>query len=195
MVRKMTETIKMWVGIIGIVIIVGCVVFWLTLAVVDPPPSPAEGFVIPTLAPSAGSILPERLSMLSAAPPDCAGYPTGITSQDFKVLPGADTSLVVDSSVHPWTVSPGGTTEMRVLVTNANAVPVQSATVRLESGGGIFSSSGMMAVTGTTDENGVFTTYWQAPDPATRGYQISITATKPGYSKATSILILHMLNT
>ena len=103
-----------------------------------------------------------------------------------------NTNLVVSGSANPWTIPTGGTTEIRVLVTNTENIPIEFANIRLGAGGGVFTSSGMVTVVGTTDRNGMFMTYWQAPSPAAPRYVLSVTATKTGFSKAEDLIYINI---
>jgi hypothetical protein len=94
--------------------------------------------------------------------------------------PSTGEPVRIECTANPQAIPSGGQAGIRVFVFNEQNIPISGAIVLIESGGGWFSSNGTTSVTGQTDSGGVFTTKWKAPNPALKGYILSVTATRTG---------------
>ncbi len=93
--------------------------------------------------------------------------------------------IQVRCTASPHSISAGEQVGIRVLAFTEQNSPVGGASVRIEAGGGWFSSSGTTTEIGKTDSGGVFMTQWRAPKPAARGYGMSATVNKNGFAEGT----------
>ncbi len=91
--------------------------------------------------------------------------------------------IQVRCTASPHSIPAGGQVEIRVLAFTEQSSPVSGATVRIESGGGWFSSSGTTTEVGQTGSGGAFMTQWRSPQPAAKGYGMSVTVTKNGFTE------------
>jgi len=91
--------------------------------------------------------------------------------------------LIINVIADPATISPGGTTVIRMEALSAAATPVKNVTVQIEVEVGIFSDTNDLKITGTTDSNGLFTAEWQCPPgvPFPSEYYFMIKASKAGF--------------
>lgn len=89
----------------------------------------------------------------------------------------------VRCTANPHSIQAGGQVEIRVLAFTEQNSPVANAHVRIESGGGWFSTSGTTAEVGQTDADGVFMTRWRSPEPAAAAYVIAAIVTKDGFTE------------
>ena len=94
--------------------------------------------------------------------------------------------IKVTCSANPHVLSPGSSTELVIQVISAQNTPVSDANVRIETGGGVFLSSGSCTVVGRTDYSGSFRTLWRSPSPASPGYVMGVYVSKPGFVEGQS---------
>ncbi len=98
-------------------------------------------------------------------------------------IPVQSGQIQVRCTSSPHSIPAGGKVEIRILAFTEQNSPVSGASVRIEAGGGWFSSSGTTAEIGQTDSGGVFMTRWRAPKPAARGYGMGATVNKNGFTE------------
>ncbi len=101
--------------------------------------------------------------------------------------PSSDTHtwgvINVRCTANPHAISAGGQVEVRVFAFTEQNSPVPNANVRIDSGGGWFSASGITTEVGKTDASGVFATQWRSPKPAAAAYGMSVSVSKEGFTE------------
>jgi hypothetical protein len=124
---------------------------------------------------------------LSFPAPSDETTPTPITD-----VPMAPKPMIVEVTADPTAIPPGASTVIRVEVLSAPNSPIEGATVRIQVGGGIFSATNDLEVTGTTNFAGFFAAEWQCPPsaPSPYGYYFTITASKAGYEETSLRFLL-----
>lgn len=98
-------------------------------------------------------------------------------------IPVQGGQIQVRCTASPHAMPAGGQVGIRVLAFTEQNSPVSGASVRIEAGGGWFSSSETTAEIGQTDSGGVFMTQWRSPKPAARGYGMAATVGKKGFTE------------
>ena len=91
--------------------------------------------------------------------------------------------IAVRCDANPVVISPGGTSELLIRATSSQNAPISGANVKVEVGGGSFSSGGTIAV-GTTAVDGSFRALWRAPGGVSYGFSVEVV--KPGFEKGTT---------
>jgi hypothetical protein len=99
--------------------------------------------------------------------------------------------VAIEAKVSPKWIKSGCETSIQVelrseLVSISNA----DVTIVVETGEGAFKSSGSNKISGTTDARGFFSAVWSplGEPPSGFRYYFNVTATKPGYERATKLL-------
>jgi hypothetical protein len=98
------------------------------------------------------------------------------TEYIFKDIP-------VQCIVSTQSISSGDQVEIRVKAFTEKDSPVSGASVRIETGGGCFSTSGTTTEFGQTDSAGVFVTRWRSPKPASSEYIFFASVNKNWFTK------------
>jgi len=108
-------------------------------------------------------------------------------NQNYEVGPPREPpqggQIRVECSSSPHSIPAGGNAEIRVLALTEDGTPLSAANVRLDAGGGWFSSSGTGTEVGQTDDRGSFRTQWRSPKPAARSFGLGVTVTKNGFKE------------
>ena len=91
-------------------------------------------------------------------------------------------AISVNCTAKPHAARAGGEVQISILAFTGQNAPVPGANVKIQSGGGWFSTSGGTTEVGTTDANGVFRTRWKSPNPAARSYEIVVSVVKDGFA-------------
>ncbi len=73
--------------------------------------------------------------------------------------------IAVRCDANPTVIAPGGASELLIRATSSQNTPISSANVKVDVGGGSFSSPGGTTVIGTTEIDGGFRTVWELPSP------------------------------
>lgn len=93
--------------------------------------------------------------------------------------------ILVRCTANPHSAPDGGQVGISVLAFTDQSTPVSGASVRIEAGGGWFSSSRTTAEVGQTNSGGVFITQWRAPKAAAKSYGMSARVNKNGFTEGT----------
>jgi len=113
-----------------------------------------------------------------------------VSSQDLgcSPLPGAQEpqplkSMIINITPEPASIPPGGIMTIRVEALSAPNSPIEGMTIRIQVGGGFFTATNDLEVTGTTNPFGFFAAEWNCPPsaPSPSNYYFTITASKDGY--------------
>lgn len=133
-------------------------------------------------------------------PPDTKTSPTPSPTRvaspgPTRVVPtrgGGQLHLSVNNN--PRVVVAGGQTTILVRVTDRTGNAIAGAKVHVSAGGGSFASTGVTNADGLTDAQGLFRTNWQTYEARAytgdMGYAMRIEATKEGYEKGATDLIV-----
>lgn len=108
---------------------------------------------------------------------------SGLVSSTQTIVTVQGGQIQVRCTASPHSIPAGGQVAIRILAYTEQDSPVNGANVRIESGGGWFSSSGTTTEVGETGSGGVFMTQWRSPNPAARAYGMGVTVTKNGFSE------------
>ncbi len=119
---------------------------------------------------------------------DGSGKPEIGTQVDQEDVGGP---IAVRCDAAPQTISPGNVSELLIRATSSRNTPISAGNVKVEVGGGSFSSGGTTVI-GVTGVDGVFRTVWRAPDPSAAGYQFGVDVVKSGFEKGTTDCMVHI---
>lgn len=92
-------------------------------------------------------------------------------------------TIIVRCTANPHATPVGGQVEIRVLALTEQNSPLPNANVKIESGGGWFSTSGTSTEVGNTDLGGIFATHWLSPKPAAAAYVMGVNVNKEGFAE------------
>lgn len=106
----------------------------------------------------------------------------------------APREMIINLSASPPQLARGGRTSISAEVLAAPGSPISGARVRLEVGGGRFTQTGALSVTGTTNPFGFFASEWECPSGVSPGYgyYFTATATKSGYVEKSQRILLRV---
>jgi len=108
--------------------------------------------------------------------------------------PVPEEKILVEASPDPYTVIAGEQASINVLAYTGDKNPLENAHVEIGAGGGFFSLSGNHVELGTTNNKGIFKTYWKAPDPAASGYVMGVTVSKDGFINGKTEVTVQVTN-
>ncbi len=135
--------------------------------------------------PSGGPIFTIRVSAAKD------GYAKGESRCQVSVDYGAPpyrppaAPLVVGCSFSPSRIAVPATVDFQVWATSAEGAPIADATVKAVAGDGVFAASGGTSMGVRTRVDGRFATYWTAPPGGGPVFYADVTASAPGYQRAT----------
>lgn len=118
-------------------------------------------------------------------------------------VPSTKALYIQGAVTEPPSVASGEKATIHVTVVNDENQVVEGATIFVESGGGMFletattaydpngSLQGPFSTSGQTDSNGVYTAWWVC-NPCAAGYEMSVKASKEGYTEAIGELTINI---
>ncbi len=115
-----------------------------------------------------------------------------VSSQDLGCPPMPGTqeilepkSMIINVTPEPDSIPPGGKMTIKVETLSAPNSPIEGVTIRIQVGGGFFTATNELEVTGATNPFGFFAAEWNCPPsaPSPSGYYFTITASKDGYTE------------
>jgi hypothetical protein len=101
--------------------------------------------------------------------------------ENNQTNPVPEEKILVEATPDPYTILAGEQASINVLAYTGDKNPLENAHVEIGAGGGFFSLSGNHVELGITNNNGIFKTYWKAPDPAASAYVMNVTVSKDGF--------------
>lgn len=172
-----------WVGGILATIITGLVLWWLT--------GPMSPFVHKNISDGNNN---------GGTSAQNGGTSTQNQSKNEKgnnqpnPVPVPEEKILVEASPDPYTIMAGEQASINVLAYTGDKTPLANAHVEIGAGGGFFSISGNHVELGTTNNNGIFKTYWKAPDPSATAYVMGVTVSKDGFIIGKTEVTVHVTN-
>jgi hypothetical protein len=130
--------------------------------------------------------VPVSVEQMSSKDLGCPPLPGQPETQPPSIKP-----MTINVSPDPESIPPGGTMTIRVEALSAPNSPIEGVNVRVQVGGGFFTDTNDLEVTGATNPFGFYSAEWNCPPsaPSPSGYYFTITASKDGYTETSQRIL------